>query len=317
MQPKVGIVTVTYNGATVVEDFLTSCLRQTESNFVLYVVDNFSTDRTCALVAAQSDARIQLLRQTWNTGIAAGNNIGIRQALADGCAQVLLINNDVEFAPDLVAGLLETAEKSGAAAVCPKVRYHSDPRILWWAGGYYMPWYMYDNVNVGDGELDRGQYDQPVFVPVATTCCMLVRKAVFEQIGLMDERFFVYFDDIDFCWQMQAAGLKILHAPHLELLHKVSVSTGGLQSPFTVFHQARGRTVFVRKNHGFLLRWYCTAFLLVHTLGMFLLRRYSWLLFTRRLAGIRAAFEVSIASGEWKRAGQSAATQKCETPISA
>ncbi len=293
--PRLGVVTVTFNGARVVPAFLDCVLRSESVDFVLYVVDNRSTDGTAALVAACTDPRVVLLAQDRNTGIAAGNNTGIRRALADGCTEVLLVNNDVEFGPGVFAGLSADLAATGAAAVCPKIHYHDNPARLWWAGGGYIPWYMYNNYNRGDGELDRGQYDTPGPVECATTCCMLLRGDVFARVGLMDETYFVYFDDTDFCWKMQAAGLAIHYCPQLTLLHKVSSSTGGRQSPFTVFQESRGRIIFLRKNLPALHRWYCYAFFFAHSLSKFALRRDNWALFKQRVAGIRDGFRAPLA----------------------
>ena len=91
---KIGVVTVTYNSGAVIRDFVESLLKQTHRDFLLYVIDNASTDDTVALFADYPAPRIVVVRNPSNVGVAEGNNLGIRAALRDGCTSVLLINND-------------------------------------------------------------------------------------------------------------------------------------------------------------------------------------------------------------------------------
>src|SRR5258706_11228229 len=94
---KLGVVTVTYNSANVIGEFLQCCLSQSFRNFVLVILDNASTDRTCEMIEEQKDSRVLLLRNPANLGVAAANNQGINACLADGCDALLLINNDTVF----------------------------------------------------------------------------------------------------------------------------------------------------------------------------------------------------------------------------
>jgi GT2 family glycosyltransferase len=94
---SVGVVTVTYNSDRVIDGFLSSLLAQTYDNFVLYVVDNISSDETLARVKAFNDTRIRVIANPDKRGIAEGNNQGIRATLQDGCGLILQFNNDTEF----------------------------------------------------------------------------------------------------------------------------------------------------------------------------------------------------------------------------
>ena len=100
---KVGVVTVTYNSQQVLPDFFASLWSQTHTNFVLYAVDNASSDDSVQLVRAEADERIRLIENASNVGVAAGNNIGITAARNDGCEYVLLLNNDTVFSGSLLA----------------------------------------------------------------------------------------------------------------------------------------------------------------------------------------------------------------------
>ena len=94
---KIGIVTITYNSAKVIDGFLNSTLNQTHTNFILYIIDNISKDNTLEIINQYQDERIKIIANQKNVGVAAGNNQGIKQALQDNCNYILIINNDVEF----------------------------------------------------------------------------------------------------------------------------------------------------------------------------------------------------------------------------
>lgn len=248
MTTRLGIVTVTYNSASVLEEFFASLAAQRHADYVLYVVDNASQDATRGQVEARAaDARVRPIWSDTNTGIAQGNNLGIARALADGCEYVLLLNNDTVFGPDLLDGLLAAMGPLGADLLVPKMYYHDDPRRIWCAGGRLKPWQGMNAAHYGFGEIDRGQCDQPRRVDYSPTCCMLIHRSVFERVGLMDERFFVYCDDTDFCIRARRQGLALWYTPTPQLWHKVASLTGGA-SEFSLRMLTRGRVLLMRKH---------------------------------------------------------------------
>lgn len=102
---KIGLVTITYNSAHVMEPFMQCVLNQTHTNFILYIIDNISSDNTLELLKNYRDERIVLIANKENVGVAKGNNQGIVQAMQDGCDELLIINNDVEFEDTLLEKL--------------------------------------------------------------------------------------------------------------------------------------------------------------------------------------------------------------------
>lgn len=246
--PRVGIVTVTYNSAPVIQPFLRCALAQSQVDFRLYLIDNASADDTLARVDPAADPRIVLVRNPTNRGIAAGNNQGIHLAHRDRCSHVLLLNNDTEFGPDLLAGLLARMEAHGCDLIAPKMYFFDRPDRLWYAGGGFLRRHGYTSFSFGQGEVDRGQFDAAREVAFCPTCCTLIRMSVFEAIGLMDERYFVYWDDIDFLYRAFRAGLVTRYEPSLQLWHKVSSLTGGKQSPFSLYYGARNKVYFLFKH---------------------------------------------------------------------
>lgn len=247
---KIGAVTVTYNSGRVIDGFMESMLRQTYSNFVMYVVDNASSDQTLEQVARYKDTRISLISNKKNLGIAEGNNQGADVALASGCELVLFINNDTEFEPWLLERLITGLKEHACDMIAPKILFYDNQEIIWSAGGGFNPLKGYAGYHYGLGQTDRGQFDVVRNVDHAPACCLLVRKEVFVRIGFMDSRYFVYLDDTDFCYRAKRAGLKLLYLPSAKLLHKVSSLTGGPESAFSVRYRTRNQIYFMLKNLG-------------------------------------------------------------------
>jgi GT2 family glycosyltransferase len=279
---RIGVVTVTYNSAQVIEGFLVSLLRQTQGDFILFAVDNSSSDRTLEILKQQGDPRIVVIANSDNVGIARGNNQGIRTALEAGCDLVLLINNDTEFGTDLLEKLCLGLRDQHCGMIVPKIMYFDEPTTIWCAGGYFDRWRGYLPVHYGQGQVDLGQFDHLRTVEYAPTCCMLVKKEVFLRLGLMDEQFFIYSDDADFCLRAKKAGLVLKCLASQKLRHKVSSLTGGVQSKFAVRQLTRNHIYFIRKNLGF---WRSFFYLPAYEIRLFyklLFRIIDWKGFSLR-----------------------------------
>ena len=264
-QPFIGIVTVLYDSDAVLPDFFASLALQTDVRWRLYVIDNSATDSGTSMsraLAARHGVDAVCVFNGANVGVARGNNQGVALALADGCSHVLLSNNDTAFGPGTIAALLAALVAAGCAAATPQIMFHDRPSVLWYGGGHIARWTM-RNPHHGEGEIDRGQFDEQGFTGYAPTCFMLIDRSVFEVVGLMDERYFVYYDDTDFVMRLHAGGLRLLYVPSSVVLHKVSSSTGGSLSPFTVYYTNRNRIYLVLKNLRGLQRIVALSYLLM------------------------------------------------------
>ncbi len=246
----IGVVTVLYGSDQVLPGFFASLGAQSGVRYRLYVIDNSDSDSGLQIarrLAAECGIDAVFHFNAANLGVAKGNNQGIDLALADGCTHVLLANNDTEFSGSTFSALLEALAGSGADAVTAKLHYHGTDRLIWYAGGDINAWTM-RVPHHGMQAYDRGQFDGQTEVGYAPTCFMLVRREVFAAVGRMDESYFVYYDDTDFVWRMKQQGLRIAFAPQALVLHKVSTSTGGAESAFTLYYTNRNRIYFIRKN---------------------------------------------------------------------
>lgn len=240
---------MTYNSATVLDEFLASVRALRGVDTVLYAIDNASKDDSVRRMEADAPSGCVVIANKDNFGVAAGNNQGIHAALKDGATHVLLINNDVRFGPDLVATLLAEMERCDAGMIVPKIYFADTSKTIWCCGGFldwkrgYMPRHY------GAKKTDVGQFDIARWVESAPTCCMLIRAEVFAKVGLMDERYFVYGDDTDFVYRARECGFGLRYTPSAVLDHKVSSLTGGTYSEFGMRWSTRAQGLFIAKHY--------------------------------------------------------------------
>lgn len=253
LKSKIGVVTVTYNSGSVLPQFLECVFHQTYPHFILFAVDNASKDDTLRLLKECSDERLRIIANPDNRGVAEGNNQGIGAALEAGCGSVLLINNDTEFDAALFSQLDEGLDSYRTGMICPKMLYFDEPERIWAAGGEFQPWRGYRIIHLGADQIDAGQCDRARLVTYVPTCCVLIKREVFETVGLMDERYFVYMDDVDFMYRAMKAGIHLMYLPEAKLLHKVGRLTGGKGSPFTDRYLTRNWVYFILKHFGMIL----------------------------------------------------------------
>lgn len=254
----IALVTVTYNGDTVWPEFYESLVAQEGVNWHLIVIDNASSDGTIAQVEAVADPRITIVANKTNVGVAAGNNQGTRLALEMGFDRIALINNDTAFGPDMLRHLAHTLDQEKAGAVSALIPFYDRPDLNWYGGGHFSKLRGMLSLHDGQGE-PLPAHDRPFRTDYAPTCCVLFKAEVFEKIGLMDEAYFVYWDDVDFLWRMKKAGIDIIVEPAAVMLHKVSISTGGRSSDFSIRYGHRNQIYFARKHFGRLYASYVSA----------------------------------------------------------
>jgi len=248
---KIGIVTVLYKSETVLEDFFRTLNEQSYKNFILYVIDNKSPDNSL-------DKSKEFAKSAWfetkfienddNYGVAKGNNQGIEAALKDSCDYVLLSNNDVVLKPDTIKKLYDGLIENNADMVVPKIYFYGTNKI--WNIGGKITWYNGTIKSFGYKKEDKGQFDKHIKIDSAATCFMLIKKKVFSIVGLMDEKYFVYYDDLDFVYRAMQKGQKLVYIYNSTLEHKESTSSG-VTSDFSVFYNIRNRIYFAKKHRRF------------------------------------------------------------------
>ena len=261
---KIGLVTVLFKSDEVLPDFFLSISKQTHKDYILYLIDNSPNPDSDTIIekclAKNQVTEYRHIKSPGNVGVAEGNNIGIRNALADACDYVLLLNNDIELEQDFVfSNMLALCETKDEKIIVPKIFYY-DSRKIWMAGGVMNQWRAL-GIHFGDGKKDAPEYNKAKYITYAPTCFMLIESSVFKTVGLMDEKYFAYYDDTDFVFRALKAGYKMYYEPSLTVLHKVSSSTGG-DSTFYVYYSNRNKIYFSRKNLEGIVRYFALFYTL-------------------------------------------------------
>ncbi len=228
-----------------------ACLASLEVDAVL--VDNSGRGEGADL-ARREFARVLPIDPGRNTGFAGGCNLGMRAALEAGADHILLLNSDATLAPGAVEALVAAAGQPGVGIVTGKVLVAgSDPPRIWSAGGALHP-LRGIGVNVGEGEADRGQHDRARDVDFASGCLLLATRAALERVGLFDERYFLYLEDVDLCLRARRAGFRVRYEPRAVARHRVHGATGGADdggaaTPTALYYLTRNRHLLVRRHH--------------------------------------------------------------------
>ena len=224
-QPLVCCIVLNWNGRELVLACLASLAQSRYGNALLVVVDNASTDGSVVAVRAQYP-NVEVIENDTNLRWAGGNNVGIHYGLAQGADYILLLNNDIEVAPDMIARLVEAAEADpGIGLLAPKIYYHAQRDLIWYAGGRASLWRGLF-WHVGIRQQDRGQFDSPGPIDYITGCAMLIRREVAREVGDIDTAFIAYGEDVDYSFRVQAAGFGLALVPGARMWHKVSAYWG-------------------------------------------------------------------------------------------
>lgn len=243
--PTVWCIVLAYNGIDLTLECLRSLRAQEYANLHILVVDNASTDGTPALVRTQSPD-VEVLEVGENLGYAGGNNLGMRHALAHGAELLFLVNNDTRLDPHCVAALVAETRRSPQCGVVGPMVYTWDNWETISSAGGKVDWAAADAINVGAGEVDRGQYPARA-VDFVNGCGIMVTRQATARAGLIDERFFMYWEETDWCLRIHAAGLEVRFQPAAKMQHKAPL-TWRQQSPLTLYYTGRNRLFFFARH---------------------------------------------------------------------
>ena len=245
---EVAVVILNYNGEKFLKDFLGNVVQNSQEADI-YVIDNASVDGSLAFVSDNfSDVKIIRLKE--NLGFAGGYNEGLKEIPNP---YFLLLNSDVEVTPNWLTPLISRI-KSGQniVAVQPKIldfRQKDRFEYAGAAGGFLDVFgYAFCRGRVFDSlEADHGQYDDARQIFWATGACFLIKAAVFKDFGGFDARFFAHMEEIDLCWRINNAGLKIFYEPKSAVFH-VGGGTLHKSNPFKTFLNYRNNLAMMFKN---------------------------------------------------------------------
>ncbi len=243
-QPLVSIVSVNYDQPEVTCEMLESLRKVTYPNYETLVVDNGSQKKSPDSIK-EKYPEVQLIVSDKNLGFAGGNNIAVKQAKGD---YILLLNNDTEVKENFLESMVELMESNKEIGiVSSKILSYYEENVLEYAGASPLHPITSRGKHYGNREKDYGQYDK-----VEETCfphgaCMMIRKSVLEELGLLYEGYFLYYEELDFAERVKRAGYKIYYQPKSSIYHKDSFTTGK-NSPLKTYYFNRNRLLFLRRN---------------------------------------------------------------------
>ncbi len=241
---KVSIITVNFNQPQVTEELLQS-ISDTYGNLEIIVVDNGSK-KDLSTVWEANYPKVNFIRSEENLGFAGGNNLGLKSATGD---YLFFVNNDTEFTAGLIEKLVEVMNANPLVGmISPKIKYFSDKSLIQYAGYTPMNYYTCRNSCIGLREKDSGQYGH---ITGPTAYChgaaMMVRKGAIEKAGPMNENFFLYYEEVDWCERIKRAGFEAWICTDAVIYHKESISVGK-KSKLKEYFMNRNRILFIRRN---------------------------------------------------------------------
>lgn len=242
MKTKVAVVIPNWNGADFIDQCLTSLSKQTIKPHVI-VVDNGSKDGSIAIISKHK--KVELIELKENIGFAGGVNKGIKKAITDNYQYIALLNNDAVLDSRWTEMLVKSAEDHPEAGIITGKFVRYDKKHLDSTGDIYTAWGApYPR---GRNQVDNGQYDNPEYVFSATGGASLYAVKLFKDIGLFDEDFFAYYEDVDISFRAQLAGWKVWYEPRAVAYHKVGGTSSKL-GHFARYHSIKNYYLLAFKN---------------------------------------------------------------------
>lgn len=246
IDPAVWIIVLNWNGYEDSRRCLESLEKVDYPSFSVILVDNGSEDGSGKRLSEEFDD-FDFLPLDKNYLYAGGNNAGIKRALAAGADYILLLNNDTIVTPGFLAPLVDCAGRHpDAAAVGPKI-YHADrPELIWYGGGrisFLMGRLSHAELRKNDSP--RSSVERRT--GWVTGCALFGSAEAFRTVGLLDESYGMFTEDVDWCWRAILSGYTCWFAPDSQIYHAVSASTGGGLTRFKVYHRVRSTFLFFRR----------------------------------------------------------------------
>lgn len=244
--PKISIVLLNCNRNDDTLDCIRS-LKETSEQFEIILVDNGSQPNPEQLYQ-QQHSDIVFLRNEENLGTPIGNNVGIKYAMEHGAEYVMMLNNDTTVDKNFLSPLVATMESDKSIGVAGgKIYYYSDPKRIWFAGG------KFNRLTARVEHVGILKYDQDLTSvhtdnDFVSGCFAMFRSSALREVGLLDEQFFAYMEDVDLNVRIKNAGHKLAYIPEAYIYHKVS-TTIKVDSPFYLYFNMRNRLIMLKKHN--------------------------------------------------------------------
>lgn len=245
-------VIIAWNSGDELLQAISSALAGTRRPGQIIVVDNGSSDGSIEQVEA-GFAEVQVVRSGRNLGYTGGNNLGIKLALEQGADYCWLLNDDVLVAADALELLLaEAAERPQAGLLGPLVMTRENPDVILTAGGILRDGWF--SQTMGTGEHNQGQFPAVAEVDYLSGCALLVSRRFVQKVGLLDDRFFMYHEDVDWGVRARAAGFQVVVVRQARVWHPDTRRRDECSADVT-YYMSRNELFFLKKHHAGYLVW--------------------------------------------------------------
>lgn len=262
---KVIIILLNYNGSKDTIDCLQSLWDISYPNYNIVIVDNDSPDGSLELIDSYLSSEcvdhviynhpdkameyagkmpfVTCIQSGRNGGYGHGNNIGIKYALANSADYVLILNNDTVVGTGFLEPLVAMCEDDGNIGIASsKIYFHDRPDVLWFNGGKFHPYTAkVEHVNYNEKDTGQESLKENTFI---SGCLWLVPCKIFETVGFMNEEYFMYVEDLEYCQRVLAKGYTLAVCDKSQIFHKVG-SSSGHWSPFFAYWMARNKMKFI------------------------------------------------------------------------
>lgn len=271
MEEKISVVLVNYNGKKYNDKCITSILNsEVNETLQIVVVDNASTDGSMEEMEKKwgSNSKIHFIYMEDNYGFSKANNEGITWSLEQGAEFILLLNNDTEIEPDAIGHMID-CQKEKHGIVVPKVFYADKPDTIWCAGGRLTP-VIKKPVHIAMGDKDLGQMVDNKACTFANGCCMLLTDKIVLELGLLNEKFFLYYEDTEYSMRAAEKNISIWFCGKAVVYHKVNGATRGNENPANAYYITRN-WLFCNRLHLSKIRFFLFCI-------YFIFNRLAWII---------------------------------------
>jgi len=204
IDPITTSIVLSYNNKELSLQCLATLKNQDYAAHRIIVVDNASTDGSVAAIE-KNFPDIEIIASEKNLGYAAGNNLGIQKALENDTEYIFLVNNDTTLALNCISELVDTFQKQPLAGIVGPMVYTFDPGLIISSAGGKVDWEKANSINQGAGDIDTGQYSSRS-VDFINGCGLMISRTAIEKIGLLDEKYFMYWEETDWCARLKRSG---------------------------------------------------------------------------------------------------------------
>ncbi len=252
---KIAVIVLNWNGEGYISRCLESLVKLKKSSHQLeiIVVDNNSSDNSLSLI---SKFPVKIIRNSKNYGYAEGNNIGIREGQKNRPDFFWIVNPDIELDPNALISLVVAAKTYPHAGIFGSKIYfksgyefHKDKyqksdlgRVIWFAGGR-IDWKNVASEHIGVDQVDHGQFDKDAKSDFITGASMFIRSEVFDKVGLLNSKYFLYFEENDLCQRARKFGFDLMYSYKSVAWHANAQATG-IGSDLQDYYITRNRLMF-------------------------------------------------------------------------